>query len=503
MLVLNVLQSYYEATRRRARAAVHDPLLPVAEPTARRRTSAPATGRKSASATTSRRVYWLYNRTGEPWLLELAKKIHEPHAGLDQPACTTGTTSTSPRASASRACTICKASDAKFLEAAERNYDTVMDTLRPVPRRRLRRRRELPARVTPIRARASRPAAWSSSCTASRCSPRSPATRAGPTAARSIAFNSLPAAHDAGLKGLHYLTCANQVQLDKATRAPGIQNGGTMFSLQPVRGLPLLPAQRLARLALLRRGALARHRRRRPLRLALCRERSHRQGRRWAQREDPKQTDYPFNEVITIQNLHRQTNPVPALLAHSGLVRRTDGQHQWPRDSCEAGSALIRRHRPPMEKGDPSCCFCPCARRAPVGKEPQRRLRSYGPLSFSLKIAEKWSRYGGTDAWPECEVFPQSPWNYGLGLNEYNPAKSIEIWRKPGPLPANPFTPDGAPIELRVKARKNPGLATRSVRPGGTAPGQPREKRGTGGNRHPHPHGRRPVAHLDVPGYRN
>ena len=81
-------------------------------------------------------------------------------------------------------------------------------------------------------------------------------------------------------KGLHYLTCANQVQLDRENKSPGIQNGGTMFSYSPYAGLSLLPAQRLPRLALLRRGTLARHRRQRPLRLALRRFGGHRQGRR-------------------------------------------------------------------------------------------------------------------------------------------------------------------------------------------------------------------------------
>ena len=40
----------------------------------------------------------------------------------------------------------------------------------------------------------------------------------------------------------------------------------------------------------------------------------------------------------------------------------------------------------------------------------------YGPLTFSLKIGERYARYGGTDAWPEVELFPTTPWNYGLVL---------------------------------------------------------------------------------------
>jgi hypothetical protein len=80
----------------------------------------------------------------------------------------------------------------------------------------------------------------------------------------------------------------------------------------------------------------------------------------------------------------------------------------------------------------------------------------YGPLSFSLKIGEQWSRYGGTDAWPETEVFPTTPWNYGLLLNEKDPAESFRVAKKSGPLAAQPFTPEAVPIELRAKARKIP-----------------------------------------------
>jgi len=74
----------------------------------------------------------------------------------------------------------------------------------------------------------------------------------------------------------------------------------------------------------------------------------------------------------------------------------------------------------------------------------------------ALKIGERWSRYGGTDSWPEQEVFPGTPWNYGLILETKNPANSFQITKKGGPLAAQPFTPQAAPLELQARAKKIP-----------------------------------------------
>jgi len=80
-----------------------------------------------------------------------------------------------------------------------------------------------------------------------------------------------------------------------------------------------------------------------------------------------------------------------------------------------------------------------------------------GPLTFSIKIGERWERCGGTDAWPELEVFPTTPWNYGVVLNAKKPEKSVKVVKwSGGPLPAQPFTPTTAPVELRVSAKKIP-----------------------------------------------
>jgi len=81
---------------------------------------------------------------------------------------------------------------------------------------------------------------------------------------------------------------------------------------------------------------------------------------------------------------------------------------------------------------------------------------NYGPLAFSLKIGEHWTRYGGTDGWPEWEVHPTTAWNYGLVLNDRDSARSFEVVKKRTPVSTNPFTPDTIPLELRVKAKKIP-----------------------------------------------
>ena len=80
----------------------------------------------------------------------------------------------------------------------------------------------------------------------------------------------------------------------------------------------------------------------------------------------------------------------------------------------------------------------------------------YGPLTFSLRIGERWQRYGGTDAWPEWEVFPTTPWNYGLVLDKRDPAASFKLERRSGPLARQPFTAKTSPLWLKAKAKRIP-----------------------------------------------
>jgi hypothetical protein len=79
-----------------------------------------------------------------------------------------------------------------------------------------------------------------------------------------------------------------------------------------------------------------------------------------------------------------------------------------------------------------------------------------GPLTYSLRIAEKYVRQGGTEKWPAWDILPDSPWNYGLVLPAKDPAKAFKVVRKAWPLDDQPFKWDKAPIELKVKGRRIP-----------------------------------------------
>ena len=83
-----------------------------------------------------------------------------------------------------------------------------------------------------------------------------------------------------------------------------------------------------------------------------------------------------------------------------------------------------------------------------------------GPLVFSLKIGEQWKqiKQGMHKPAPapaaDWEVHPSTAWNYGLVINSSDPEQSVEVVAKP--LGKFPFTSEGAPVELRVKGRRIP-----------------------------------------------
>jgi hypothetical protein len=98
----------------------------------------------------------------------------------------------------------------------------------------------------------------------------------------------------------------------------------------------------------------------------------------------------------------------------------------------------------------------PAQVRAQVWKENRNTVSvSRGPLTYSLKIGERWVREGGTDEFPAQEVYPATPWNYGLVLNAQKPEESFQVVRT-GKTAAQPFAAEDAPIVLRAKGQRIP-----------------------------------------------
>lgn len=93
-----------------------------------------------------------------------------------------------------------------------------------------------------------------------------------------------------------------------------------------------------------------------------------------------------------------------------------------------------------------------------------------GPLVFALRIDEerverdpaetalaeaKWRADLDLSAWPSVELFPASPWNYGLVLAE-EPAASFALQHGAWPEDDFPFTLEAAPIRLGATGRRIP-----------------------------------------------
>jgi hypothetical protein len=99
---------------------------------------------------------------------------------------------------------------------------------------------------------------------------------------------------------------------------------------------------------------------------------------------------------------------------------------------------------------------------------------NYGPLTYSLKIDEKyikedskktaigdsrWQAGADPQKWPSYEIHPASAWNYGLLIDQQHPENSFKVVQREWPKDNNPFTNAGAPIQLIAKGKKIPGWA--------------------------------------------
>lgn len=100
-----------------------------------------------------------------------------------------------------------------------------------------------------------------------------------------------------------------------------------------------------------------------------------------------------------------------------------------------------------------------------------------GPLVFALRIGENWSRLRQTGPVTDWEVYPVTPWNYGLRLTPGRLEESFIV--QEAPLAAQPFNNQNPPVLLKAKGRRLPGwiIVNDSAGPLPVGPVQPRKER--------------------------
>lgn len=163
-------------------------------------------------------------------------------------------------------------------------------------------------------------------------------------------------------------------------------------------------------------------------------------------------TEYPFDEVITV--LVESDRPIrfPVRLRIPGWAE---------------GATIAVGNEParPVAKGTLSRIdrewlgVTPVVVCLPMRADLERRYHdsiaiARGPLVYCLAIGEEWRKIGGEEPHADWEVYPTTPWNYALAVDVEQPERSLAFARHS--IGDCPFSPQGAPVTARVCGRRLP-----------------------------------------------
>lgn len=402
-------------------------------------------------------VYWLYNRTGEPWLLELAKKLHER------------TVSWTQSIQSQHGMNFCQAfrqpavfwqqsRDPKHLRATEQRYLEMRGEFGQVPGGMFGADEN------------TRPGKTGAQQAAETCSMvefmnsfqsllRITGDASYADKCEEVAFNSFPPSVSPDWRGLHYLTAPNQVPLHRGPENAW-QNQGKMASYAAheyrccqhniAQGWPYY-AEHLW-MAARGNGLTA-------VLYAPCSVTAKvGDGTDVTITED---TQYPFGEEVRFRIATPAQVEFPLYLRIPGWCRSASVTVNGEREAgkpASGGYFVIERT---WRAGDEVVLRLPMdtevVRWAKQGNGASVRR---GPLWYSLKIGERWNAFSDNPAyaeqWPEHEVHPITPWNYALVLEGGRADRSFSVVQERAADLRQPFTPETAPVYLKARGRLVP-----------------------------------------------
>lgn len=417
-------------------------------------------------------VLWLYNRTGDKFLLDLAHKIHRNTANWTNPTALPNWHNVNIAECFREPATYYMLTgDPKMLHASYNVQSLVRRTFGQVPggmfgadeNARMgyidpRQGVECCGMVEQmasdeIMLRFTGDPAWADNC-------------------EDVAFNTFPASVMPDFKALRYITSPNMVQSDSKNHNPGIDNSGPFLSMNPfssrccqhnhAQGWPyysenLIYATPDNGIAAVIYGACTAD-----VKVA--------DGKKVTVSEV---TNYPFDENIAF-TIDKGKAEFPFYVRIPRWTRGAEVCVNGERVDARlmGGKCLVINRE--WKKGDKLTLRFPMHLSMRVWQVNKHSVSlDYGPLTLSLKIKEryvqrdskataigdsKWQKNADASQWPTTEIYADSPWNYALCFKGFGrkALDNIEVVKKPWPADNFPFTLESVPLEFKAKGRRVP-----------------------------------------------
>jgi len=165
-----------------------------------------------------------------------------------------------------------------------------------------------------------------------------------------------------------------------------------------------------------------------------------------------EQTGYPFDGNILLLVQHQSPVRFPLKLRVPVWADKANIQvNGKPVESVRAGTfALIDREWKSSDRVELQFPMRPTVSRSYHNAVVIER----GPVVYSLDISTEWRKLKSRGMTADWEAYPQSAWNYALAINEHSAGAVPEI--KGFASDQGVFTAEGAPIKIEVQARKLP-----------------------------------------------
>jgi hypothetical protein len=417
-------------------------------------------------------VYWLYNRTGDKFLLELANKLHKNTANWRQIKDLPNWHNVNVAQCFREPATFyLQSHDPKDLEATYNDFRLIRDIYGQVPggmfgadenaRKGYNDPRQAVETCGMVEQMTSDQmllsntgdSFWAENC-------------------EDVAFNTFSAAFMPDYRSLRYLTAPNMVISDGKNHNPGIDNSGPFLMMNPFS--------------------------------SRCCQHNHSAGwvyyaeNSWMATPDnglaaqfytegqvnakvgngtavniTETTKYPFEDQVRFTVNAAKAISFPLYLRIPAWCKGASVKINGVAVNVNNSTGDYIRLTKTWKNGDKVTLHLPMQLKVRQWEQNKNSVSvNYGPLTYSLKIEEKyikedskktaigdsrWQAGADPQKWPSYEIHPASAWNYGLLIDEKHPESSIKIVRRAWPRDNNPFTNTGAPMQLIAKGKKISG----------------------------------------------